>query len=142
MDTGTILQSAALLAAFGFSAIIYTEYRIKTMMPEPLTDIDERINQACINTMKATVALADQAKVDANTVLDHTMKMAHNRITLSNNRSAHIEHYLGMRANKFAQGERMWDFQQISKDLNVQRTAHKPLSIHNKQQQQRRARAA
>ncbi len=43
----------------------------------------------------------------------------HNRINLSNVRHMHIEHYIGLRSHSFSNGERMWDYFQIAKDLRT-----------------------
>lgn len=46
-------------------------------------------------------------------------KLLHNRVNLSNTRISHIEHYLGLRKHSFVDGERMWDFQQVTRDVSL-----------------------
>ena len=135
------LVLSVLAVAIATSAVIITGKRYKDLMrmPKPLSAADIEANSDTI--MRAAMALNEQTKVEVAKDLDHQMLLIHNRVMLSNNRSAHIEHYLGMRSNKFAQGERMWDFQQVAKDLNSQRPS-RPLSIHNKNQRANRRKAA
>lgn len=42
----------------------------------------------------------------------------HNRLNMANGRTAHVEHYLGIRFHNFPDGERMWDFRQIMNDMS------------------------
>lgn len=43
----------------------------------------------------------------------------HTRVTLCNERSQHVEYYLGIRQHNFPTGERRWNFQQVAKDLGI-----------------------
>jgi hypothetical protein len=53
----------------------------------------------------------------------------HNRISMANQRSAHIEHYVGLRSHSFKPGERMWAFHQLLVDVNA---GSRPVSLFSK----------
>lgn len=142
----TLFVSAAILAASAICISIYGEYRItqkiKHFNPELLDSMDEDITDVECRTEVLTLALdamrkEEVAQENAIKELKHDNEMLHRRLSLCNRRSEHIEHYLGLRSHSFTNGERMWDFHQITHDLKA-REAQKPESIHFKERRLKR----
>lgn len=55
----------------------------------------------------------------------------HNRLDLANQRTAHVEHYLGLRQHQFVEHEKMWGFFQARDDIQK---GKRPVSLFHQQQ--------